>query len=122
MKIEKKTFEKQRKRVKRKLRIRKKIRGTADRPRLCVVRSNRHLYVQIIDDDKSHTLVSASTLEKELSSLKNVVSDAEKFGEIVAGRAKEKGISSVVFDRNGYLYHGIVKAIAEGARKGGLKF
>ncbi|MEM5948706.1 50S ribosomal protein L18 [Spirochaetia bacterium 38H-sp] len=122
MKVEKKTFEKQRKRIKRKLRIRKKIRGTADRPRLCVVRTNRHLYAQIIDDDKSHTIVAASTLEKDLSSLKNVVSDAEKFGEIIASRAKEKGINSVVFDRNGYLYHGIVRAIAEGARKGGLEF
>ena len=112
-------------RERRHLRVRKKIYGTAERPRLSVYRSLRHMYAQIIDDNAGHTLVSASTQEPSLRdqfpSTMNKEA-AQRVGEILAKRAREKGIESVVFDRGGYLYHGRVKALAEGAREHGLKF
>ncbi|MGJ3204137.1 50S ribosomal protein L18 [Geobacillus thermoleovorans] len=110
-------------RKKRHARIRKKIFGTAERPRLSVFRSNKHIYAQIIDDTKSATIVSASTLDKEfgLDSTNNIEA-AKKVGELVAKRALEKGIKKVVFDRGGYLYHGRVKALADSAREAGLEF
>ncbi len=109
-------------RTKRVRRIRKKITGTPERPRMRVFRSNRHIYVQIIDDTKQATLVSMSTGDKafDTSELKGKVAQAEKVGQIVAQRAIEAGIAQVVFDRGGNLYHGRVKALSEGARKGGL--
>ncbi|MDR1618553.1 MAG: 50S ribosomal protein L18 [Treponema sp.] len=117
-----KMLEKDRKRFKRKIHIRKRIAGTAERPRMTVTRSNRRLSVQIIDDLKGLTLVSASTLEKELRNLKATVEGATQLGEIVGKRILEKNINTVVFDRNGYLYHGIIKALADGARKAGIQF
>ncbi|MBI9101274.1 MAG: 50S ribosomal protein L18 [Spirochaetales bacterium] len=112
---------KRKRRLKRKKSIRKSINGTADRPRMSVFRSNKKIYVQVIDDIAGKTLVSASNLEKENSSLKLNVADAEKIGSLVGERLKEKKIDKVVFDRNGYLYHGVVKAVAEGARKAGIR-
>ena len=112
-------IDKNRKHARRKLHIRKSISGTALRPRMTVFRSNLHMYAQVIDDTTGRTLVSAGTVEKEL---RNKVEDAEKFGEILGKRCIEKGVQTVVFDRNGYLYHGVVKAIADGARKAGVKF
>ena len=106
-------------------RVRKKIFGTADRPRLNVFRSLNHIYVQIIDDEKGHTLVSASSLDPEI---RNNVSDKTKkevarmVGELAARRAQEKGIKEVVFDRGGYVYHGRVQEVAAGAREAGLEF
>ena len=117
-----KMLEKDRKRLKRKVHIRKKISGTAERPRMTVTRSNRRIGVQVIDDTKGHTLVSASTLEKELREIKATVEGAGKLGEITGKRLLEKNIKSVVFDRNGYLYHGLVKALADGTRKAGIEF
>jgi len=117
-----KMLEKDRKRLKRKVHIRKKISGTAERPRMTVTRSNRRIGVQVIDDTKGHTLVSASTLEKELREIKATVEGASKLGEITGKRLLEKNIKSVVFDRNGYLYHGLVKALADGTRKAGIEF
>jgi large subunit ribosomal protein L18 len=115
-------LDKQRKRAKRKVHIRKHISGTATTPRMSVFRSNSHMYVQVIDDVVGNTLVSASSMETEFRGLKNTVEDAAKLGEIVGKRLLEKNIDSVVFDRNGYLFHGIVKSIADGARKAGIKF
>ncbi len=113
-------------RVRRKKHIRKRIFGTSDRPRLAVFRSNRHIYAQIIDDDLGKTLVAASSLEKDIAQF---VADeggkkgvAQAVGKLVGARAKEKGISKVAFDRGGYLYHGRVKALADGARESGLEF
>ncbi|MBN2049468.1 MAG: 50S ribosomal protein L18 [Spirochaetales bacterium] len=106
--------------LRRKRHIRKKIHGTVERPRMTVFKSNRHVYVQVIDDAKGHTLVSASNLESAHRDLKRTVEDAEKLGQLVGERLKEKKIGSVVFDRNGYKYQGIVRAIAEGARKAGI--
>ena len=114
--------EKSRKRARRKIHIRKQLAGTADRPRVSVFRSNRHMYVQAIDDATGTTLVSASNLEKELSSLKNSVEAAAKLGDAFGKRLSEKNLKTVVFDRNGYKYHGIVKAIADGTRKAGINF
>ena len=110
-------------RKRRHARVRKKIFGTAERPRLNVFRSNKHIYAQLIDDMKAVTLVSASTLDKEfdLESTGNIEA-AKKVGELVAKRALEKGIKQVVFDRGGYLYHGRVKALADAAREAGLEF
>jgi len=102
-------------------RLRKKITGTAVRPRLVVTRSARHVFVQVVDDSKGHTLVSASTLETELRSFDgDKTAKAKKVGELVAERAKQAGIEDVVFDRGGNRYAGRVAAIAEGAREGGL--
>ena len=110
----------------RKIRIRKRLSGTATAPRLCVFRSSAYIYVQAIDDTKGQTIAAASSLEPAIKgSLKTSgkhVSVAEKVGELVSERLKAKGIEQVVFDRGGFLYHGRVKALAEGARKGGLKF
>ncbi|MCA9948432.1 MAG: 50S ribosomal protein L18 [Anaerolineales bacterium] len=117
------TTEKARKRRHR--RIRRKISGTQERPRLNVYRSTDHIYVQVIDDVAGHTLISASTLDKELIADldgKNKKEQATIVGKSVAQRALDAGIKEVVFDRGGYLYHGRVKALADGAREGGLKF
>lgn len=100
--------------------IRTKIQGTAARPRLCVYRSNRHIYAQLIDDRAGHTLVAASTAEDTFSSGSRVEQGAA-VGKALAERAREAGVEAVVFDRNGYRYHGRVKAVAEGAREGGLQ-
>ena len=103
-------------------RVRGKVSGTPERPRLNVFRSETNIYAQIIDDTKGVTLVSASSLEKGFSCDGTKTDAAKKVGEMVAERAKAKGIEAVVFDRGGYLYHGRVKALAEGAREGGLQF
>jgi large subunit ribosomal protein L18 len=115
-------LEKDRKRLKRKVHIRKTLSGTAEKPRMTVTRSNKNLSIQVIDDTKGHTLVSASTLEKELKGIRATVPGGAELGELMGKRLLEKNIKSVVFDRNGYLYHGIVKAIADGARKAGVQF
>ena len=109
-------------RKKRHIRVRAKISGTAARPRLCVYRSLKNIYVQIIDDTCGKTLVSASTVEKDFETYGGNKDAAKKVGELAAKRALEKGIEEVVFDRGGYLYHGRVAALAEGAREAGLKF
>jgi large subunit ribosomal protein L18 len=110
-------------RKKRHARVRSKLTGTAERPRLNVFRSNQHIYAQVIDDTNSVTLASASTLDKELSvEATGNTQAAIAVGELVAKRAVEKGITNVVFDRGGYLYHGRVKALADAAREAGLKF
>jgi len=117
-----KMLEKDRKRLRRKVHIRKRLFGTAERPRMTITKSNRRISVQVIDDNKGHTLASASTLEKELKDIKATVEGAGKLGEIMGKRLLEKNIKTVVFDRNGYLYHGIVKALADGSRKAGIEF
>ena len=117
-----KMLEKDRKRLRRKVHIRKRVSGTADRPRMTVTKSNRRISVQIIDDDKGCTLACASTLEKEFRDIKATVSGAVQLGEIMGKRLLEKNIKTVVFDRNGYLYHGIIKALADGTRKAGIIF
>ena len=117
-----KMLEKDRKRFKRKVHIRKRISGTPERPRMTVFKSNRSLSIQIIDDAKGHTLASASTLEKENQSIKATVAGAAQLGELMGKRLLEKNIKTVVFDRNGYLYHGVIKALADGARKAGVQF
>lgn len=109
-------------RVRRHQRVRAKISGTADCPRLNVFRSLNNIYAQIIDDTKGATLVSASTLDKEFEGATGNCEAAKKVGLLVAKRALEKGIENVVFDRGGYLYHGRIKELADGAREGGLKF
>ncbi len=109
-------------RLKRHKRVRSKISGTPERPRLNVFRSETNIYAQIIDDTKGVTLVSASSLEKSFEGTGSNMEAAKKVGQIVAERAKAAGIEAVVFDRGGYLYHGRVKALAEGAREGGLQF
>ena len=117
----KKLIEKNRKRNQRKRHIRKKITGTPELPRMSVFRSNRHMYVQVIDDSNGVTLASANTLEESYKDLRNITEDAGKLGAAIAQRLKEKSIDTVVFDRNGFRYHGIVKAIADGAREAGIK-
>ena len=109
-------------RIKRHNRVRGKISGTAERPRLCVFRSENHIYAQIIDDVAGNTLVSASTVEKSFEGNGSNIEAAKKIGAVIAERALQKGIEDVVFDRGGYIYHGRVKALADGAREGGLKF
>lgn len=111
-------------RIRIKKRIRKIISGTADRPRMSIFRSNKHITVQLIDDLNGKTLASGSSQNKEIAEQKglNKVQMAEKVGELIAQRAKDANIENVVFDRNGYLYHGRVKSLAESARKAGLKF
>ena len=118
----KKLNDKDRKRLTRKIHIRKRLHGTAERPRMTVTRSNCNLYMQIIDDDAGKTLASISTLEKEFASLKPNTDGAAKLGEEFGKRILDKNIKTVVFDRNGYLYHGVVKALADGARKAGVEF
>jgi large subunit ribosomal protein L18 len=117
-----KMLDKDRKRLKRKAHIRKRIAGTAEKPRMTVTRSNKSLYIQVIDDARGHTLASASTLEKELRTIKVNTEGAGQLGEVMGKRLLEKNIKTVVFDRNGYLYHGLVKALADGARKAGIQF
>jgi large subunit ribosomal protein L18 len=122
-KIRKSTSTKQQIRFKRKTRIRAKIEGTAVRPRLAVFRSNANMYAQLIDDHKGVTLVSASTLDEGLNAKSPGGSEGAKaVGELLAKKAMAKNINLVVFDRGGYLYHGRLKALADGAREGGLKF
>lgn len=111
--------------AKRKKRVRKNIEGTVERPRLSVFRSAKHVYAQVVLDTEGKTLVTASTLDKEVrehEKFENKVQAAEFVGKLVAARALEKGIAKVVFDRNGFLYHGRIKAISAGAREGGLDF
>lgn len=110
------------KRLRRHKRVRGKVFGTAQRPRLAVYRSNDNIYVQIIDDTVGNTLVAASSTEKEFGNAGGNKESAKKVGELAAKRALEKGITEVVFDRGGYLYHGRVKELADGAREAGLKF
>ena len=109
-------------RIKRHKRVRGKISGTAERPRLCVFRSENNIYAQIIDDVAGNTLVAASSVEKGFEGNGGNIEAAKKVGAMVAERALQKGIEEVVFDRGGYVYHGRVAALAEGAREGGLKF
>jgi large subunit ribosomal protein L18 len=109
-------------RKRRHLRVRKKVVGSAARPRLVVTRSTRHVFVQVIDDSKGHTLAYASTMEADLrADSGDKTAKSRKVGEIVARRAKEAGVSAVVFDRGGNKYHGRIAAVAEGAREGGLE-
>ncbi len=109
-------------RAKRHLKVRNKISGTAERPRLCVYRSNQNIYTQVIDDVAGKTLASASTLDKEIKTKHANKEAAKEVGALVAKRALEKNIKEVVFDRGGYIYHGVVKEVAEAAREGGLVF
>ncbi|MGD9238805.1 MAG: 50S ribosomal protein L18 [Desulfobacterales bacterium] len=112
-------------RLKRKKRIRKNLVGTGDRPRLCVFRSARHIYAQVIDDSRGQTLAAASSMEKDVRDnpeSKNKVTAANNVGKIIGQRAIEKGLKKVVFDRNGFLYHGRIKAVSDGAREAGLEF
>jgi len=114
--------DKLRKRVQRKQHVRKTLSGTPEKPRMTVYKSNKYMYVQVIDDVAGNTLVSASSLEETLKGFKRNVEGAAKLGEEIGKRLKEKNVAVVVFDRNGYKYHGIVKAIADGARKAGITF
>jgi large subunit ribosomal protein L18 len=109
------------KRLRRRRRVRAKVRGTAERPRLSVFRSNRGIQAQLIDDVKGHTVAAVNWLEGDLKSLARM-DQAKKAGELLAERAKSAGVETCVFDRGGYRYHGKVKALADGAREGGLKF
>ncbi len=116
----------QAKRIERKVRIKKVIRGNPEKPRLSVYRSLKHIYVQVIDDTTGRTIVSASTLSKDLQALAkdagNRIAVCKLVGKTAAEKALEKNIKEVVFDRNGFLYHGQIKAVADGAREAGLKF
>jgi large subunit ribosomal protein L18 len=103
-------------------RIRKKVAGTTERPRLAVHYSNQHIYVQVIDDAVGRTLAAASTLDKEVENASSNIASAQKVGSLIAERAKAVNVSSVVFDRGGHIYHGKVKALADAAREGGLQF
>lgn len=118
-----KKADKNEQRRKRHMRIRQRLVGTQERPRLCVFRSNKHIYAQIIDDVSGSTLASASSLDEGVKLEKTWDRDAGKaVGELIAKRAKEKGIEAVVFDRGGYIYHGRVAAVADAAREAGLNF
>ena len=110
--------------LRRRFHVKKRIKTSPDRPRLCISRSNKNFYAQIIDDSKGNTLVAASTLEKDFPEMKNRgnIEAAKVLGKIIAERAVEKGIRKIVFDRNGYLYHGKIKAFADAARENGLEF
>ena len=109
-------------RVRRHARVRSKISGTPECPRLCVFRSNSNLYAQVIDDVAGNTLAQASTLDKEIKVKHSNKEAAKEVGKLIAKRALEKKIENVVFDRGGYIYHGVIKELAEAAREGGLKF
>ena len=114
-----------RQRKRRHRRVRKKVRGTAQRPRLCVYKSLRHLHVQVINDEQGHTIVSASTAEKEFRQGRKSLKDCEAardLGALIARRARQHGVTRVVFDKNGYKYHGRLKALADAAREAGLEF
>ncbi|MDR1754353.1 MAG: 50S ribosomal protein L18 [Eubacterium sp.] len=117
-----KTLNKNLNRLKRHKRVRGKISGTADRPRLNVFRSSMNIYAQLINDEAGITLCAASTIEKKFDGYGGNIEAAKKVGIMIAEKAKDKGIESVVFDRSGYVYHGRVAALADGAREGGLKF
>ena len=117
-----KNFDKNAQRLKRHVRVRGKISGTPERPRLSVFRSNANIYAQVIDDVNGVTLAAASTLEKDFEGATGNKEAARKVGMILAERAKAKGITTVVFDRSGYIFHGRVAELAEGAREGGLEF
>lgn len=120
LKLHKRTSVKQVSRLTRKIRIRKVVKGTAERPRLCIYRSGRHMYAQVINDATGQTIVATSSLElKQKLSGKEI---AEAVGKDIAKKALEKNIKTLVFDRNGFIYHGRVKALADGARAGGLNF
>ena len=119
------TNPRQQARLKRKKRIRKKISGNPERPRLSVFRSSKHIYAQLIDDDNAVTLVAVSTLHPDVrqqEKVKGKIEDAKRVGKMIADQAKAKGITEVIFDRNGFLYHGRVQALASAAREAGLKF
>jgi large subunit ribosomal protein L18 len=112
-------------RMRRKRHIRKKVHGTPERPRLCVFRSAKHIYAQVIDDETGRTLCAASSLDRDLRARTKRganVAAAKEVGQLIAARARDKGISAVVFDRGGFQYHGRVKALADAAREGGLRF
>jgi large subunit ribosomal protein L18 len=111
----------QQRRLRRRRRVRARVTGSAERPRLSVYRSNKGVFAQLIDDRKGHTLAAVNWIEPELKSL-TASAQAQKAGELLAERAKAAGVETCVFDRGGYQYHGRVKALAEGAREGGLKF
>jgi large subunit ribosomal protein L18 len=111
-----------RRRLRRKISVRKRIIGTANRPRMTVFKSNRYTYLQVIDDSKGFTLAAASNKEKELKDIKNNKKEIVKLGEAFGKRLKEKDITTVVFDRNGYKYHGLIKEIADAIRKEGIVF
>ena len=117
------SLERRRSRTRRHARLRKKVSGTPARPRLVVNRSSRHMVAQLIDDVAGHTLAAASTLEADVRALEgDKKAKAAKVGELLAARAREAGVTTVVFDRGGYLYHGRVAALADAAREGGLEF
>ena len=118
--IKKKTASGAKARIKKRLRIRKRVQGTAARPRLCVFKSSKNIYAQLIDDVSGKTIVSASTLQDKVKAPGKDA--AGQIGKLIADRAKEKNVEAVVFDRSGYLYHGRIKALADGAREAGLKF
>jgi len=118
----KKQLEKIRKRNRRKMSIRKKLKASAERPRVTIFKSNRYTYLQVIDDEKGATLAAASNLEKDLRKIGNKVETIGELGNVLGARLKEKNITAIAFDRNGYPYHGIVKAVAEGIRKAGIEF
>jgi len=103
-------------------RIRKKLKGTAQRPRLCVYRSLKHIYAQLIDDDQGSTVAAASTLDQSIGTAAGNAAAAREVGKLIAARALDQGIKQVLFDRGGYRYHGRVKALAEAARESGLQF
>ena len=109
-------------RERRHLRVRRKISGTAECPRLCVYRSNNNIFVQVIDDVKGNTLVQASTLDKEVKTKHSNKEAAKEVGTLIAKRALEKNIKTLVYDRGGYVYHGVIKEVAEAAREAGLEF
>ena len=109
-------------RERRHIRVRRKVSGTAERPRLCVYRSNNNIYVQVIDDVAANTLVQASTLDKEVKTKRSNKEAAKEVGTLIVKRATAKNIKTVVYDRGGYIFHGVVKELAEAAREGGLEF
>lgn len=115
-------FSKEARKKKIQTRIRGKVSGTAERPRLAVYRSNKELYVQLINDDNGTTVAAASTRDKDFTRTGNKVEQSKAVGQAIARKAAEKGLSEIVFDRGGFLYHGRIKAVADGAREGGLKF
>lgn len=117
----KRLIEKRARRKRRKMSIRRKIAGTAERPRVSVFKSNKHLYVQVIDDSAGTTLLAVSSRSGDTKGLKPTVADGEKLGQALGAEMKEKRIAEAVFDRNGHLYHGVIKAVADGARKAGIK-
>lgn len=114
--------EKNQKRIRRKMSIRKKISGTAECPRMSIFKSNKFVYVQVIDDVTGTTLAAVNNNQKDLKTVKSTVAEAGKIGEAIAAKLKEKNIQTVVFDRNGYRYHGVVKAVADAARNAGIVF